>query len=202
MLQTQTVSSELLELLIQLMNEKAFASFALAGGTSLALQIGHRSSVDIDLFGEAEIQYDLFLDLLNDLGKTTLSKRTKNIFILEVNGIKIDFVNYKYSLLDEIHIVDGIRLLSTKDIAAMKIAAITGRGSKKDFIDLYFLLKSFSLSEIMHFYSQKYHDGSTFLALKSLVYFDDADIEPQPKMFVDFDWDECKQYILEEVRRL
>ncbi len=202
MLQTQTVIPELLELLIKLMKEEAFADFALAGGTSLALQIGHRNSVDIDLFGSSEIQHDSFSALLSNYGNVEESRNTKNIFIVEVNKIKVDIVNYRYSLLDDILVLDGIRMLSKKDIAAMKINAITGRGNKKDFIDLYFLLKDFSLREIMGFYNQKYYDGSEFMALKSLAYFEDADIQPEPKMFKEFDWNECKRYILEETRKL
>lgn len=202
MLQTQTVSPELLELLIWLMNEKTFADFSLAGGTSLALQIGHRNSVDIDLFGRSEIQHDLFFDVLGEYGNVEVSRNTKNIFISEVNGIKVDFVNYKYPVLDKFMVVNGVRMFSKKDIAAMKIGAITGRGSKKDFIDLYFLLEDFSLREILDFYNQKYYDGSEFMALKSLTYFDDADSQPQPKMFKEFNWEKCKNFILEETRKL
>lgn len=184
------------------MYEKTFADFALARGTSLALQTGHRNSIDIDLFGKSEIDHDLFFDILGNFGNVEISRNTKNIFIVEVNGIKVDFVNYKYPLLDEIVVGDGIRMFSKKDIAAMKIAAITGRGSKKDFIDLYFLLNDFSLLEIMGYYNQKYHDGSEFMALKSLAYFEDADLQPQPKMFKEFDWKMCKNHILEETKRL
>lgn len=202
MLQTQTVSPELLELLIWLMNEKTFADFSLAGRTSLALQIGHRNSVDIDLFGKSEIQHDLFFDVLGEYGNVEVSRNTKNIFISEVNGIKVDFVNYKYPVLDKFMVVNGVRMFSKKDIAAMKIGAITGRGSKKDFIDLYFLLEDFSLREILDFYNQKYYDGSEFMALKSLTYFDDADSQPQPKMFKEFNWEKCKNFILEETRKL
>src|SRR5690554_5749968 len=202
MLQTQTVAPDLLEFLKKLMNEKTFDGFALAGGTSLALQMGHRNSIDIDLFGKSEIQHDLFFDILSDFGNAGISRNSKNIFIAEVDGIKVDFVNYKYELLDEILVVDGIRLISKKDIAAMKVAAISGRGSKKDFIDFYFLLQDFSLREILDFYNRKYHDGSEFLAVKSLMYYDDADIQPQPQMFKDFDWNECKRYILEETKKL
>src|SRR5690554_6381891 len=200
MLQTQTVDSELLELLKWIMYEKTFADFALARGTSLALQTGHRNSIDIDLFGKSEIDHDLFFDILGNFGNVEISRNTKNIFIVEVNGIKVDFVNYKYPLLDEIVVGDGIRIFSKKDIAAMKIAAITGRGSKKDFIDLYFLLNDFSLLEIMGYYNQKYHDGSEFMALKSLAYFEDADLQPQPKMFKEFDWKMCKKHILAETK--
>lgn len=143
-----------------------------------------------------------FFDILGDYGNAEISRSSKNIFIVEVNGVKVDFVNYKYPLLGKIIVVDDVRMLSKKDIAAMKIAAITGRGSKKDFIDLFFLLKEFSLREILDYYNQKYHDGSEFMALKSLTYFEDADIQPQPKMFKEFDWNECKKSILEEVKKV
>lgn len=84
----------------------------------------------------------------------------------------------------------------------MKLNSIPGRGSKKDFVDLYFLLKEFTLPEIIEFYLQKYKDGSKFLVVKSLSYFEDADEFDNPKMFKEFSWDNCKKIILEEVKRL
>ena len=190
MLQTQTVVPNLLELLKKIMNEKLFENYFLVGGTALALQIGHRNSIDIDLFGDNEISEDEFINKLGEFGKVIVTQSTKNILIAKIEGVKVDFVNYVYPLLSNPIQMDSIRMLSKADIAAMKLNAIAGRGSKKDFIDLYFLLKEFSLKEIMNFYNEKYHDGSEFMALKSLVYFDDADMQPQPKMLIDFDWDE------------
>ncbi len=171
MLQTQTVVPDLLELLREIMNEKLFSNFNLVGRTSLALQMGHRNSIDIDMFGNSEIDTELFIEKLKNYGKVIITKSTKNILITKINEIKVDFVSYKYPLLDNCLVVDNIRMLSTKDIAAMKLSAIAGRGSKKDFIDLYFLLEKFSLAEILSFYTQKYHDGSAFMVQKSLTYF-------------------------------
>lgn len=202
MLHTQSVSSKLLELLNAIMNSDSFADFALAGGTSLALQIGHRSSVDIDLFGKSEINKDVFLDILSELGSVTTLQSSKNILILNIDTIKVDFVNYKYPLLDNILLINNIRLLSKKDIAAMKLNAILGRGSKKDFIDLYFLLKEFSLKDMIGFYNQKYSDGSEFLVLKSITYFDEADMQPEPVMYSDFNWELCKDKIIEAFNTL
>jgi hypothetical protein len=128
MLQTQTVIPELLELLRKLMSDNTFSAFNLVGGTSLALQMGHRNSIDIDLFGNAEIDVDLFIDNLGSFGQVVVTKSSKNILITNVNEIKVDFVNYKYPLLSDILIEDNIRMLSTKDIAAMKLNAIAGRG--------------------------------------------------------------------------
>lgn len=111
-------------------------------------------------------------------------------------------MNYKYPLLTDILVKDNIRMFSFKDIAAMKLNAIAGRGSKKDFIDLYFLLKEFSLQEILSFYGRKYHDGSLFMVEKSLNYFDDADLQLQPIMYKDFDWEMCRKTIIEAVLKL
>lgn len=202
MLQTQTTNPELLELLKKLMKDDFFKNFILVGGTSLALQLGHRNSVDIDLFGNQNIDREVFEEKLKEYGITEVAQSTKNIFISSINNIKVDFVNYNYPLLKQFKTIENIRLASLEDIAAMKLNAIMGRGSRKDFIDLYFLLKEFSMKEILDFYNKKYADGSQFLVLKSLVYFDDADIQPQPKMFRDFDWEDCKKTILEEVFKL
>lgn len=202
MLQTQTVVPELLELLNKLMSEKLFSEFNLVGGTSLALQLGHRNSVDIDLFGNQTINQILFKEKLTEYGAVQISQSSENILITKIDNIKVDFVNYKYSLLNDYLVVDNIRMVSTQDIAAMKLNAIMGRGSRKDFVDLYFLLKEFSMEEIFNFYKQKFNDGSEFLVLKSLTYFDDAELQPQPIMFKDFNWETCKQKILEEVSKL
>ena len=202
MLQTQTVSPDLLELLEKIMKLNSFNDYLLVGGTSLALQLGHRNSIDIDLFGNCEIDEELFTRTLNEFGTFEVFKKSKNILITSINGVKVDFVNYRYPLLRDYLVIDGIRMASKEDIAAMKINAIAGRGSKKDFIDLYFLLNEFSLSEIIDFYLQKYFDGSKFMAIKSLSYFSDADIDQTPDVYLDFNWETCKQKIIEEVLKL
>lgn len=192
MLQTQTIQPELLELLKKIMSSSIFNGFNLVGGTSLALQIGHRFSVDIDMFGKQEIDEFEFVDELSNFGKVIVIKKSKNVLILSVNGIKVDFVNYKYPLLEEITIVENIRLASDKDISAMKLNAIAGRGSRKDFIDLHFLLQKYSLKEMISFYNTKYADGSEFMVLKSLTYFEDAESEEIPILFQKLDWNEVK----------
>lgn len=202
MLQTQTVVPELMELLKKIMSENLFSDFILVGGTSLSLQMGHRNSIDIDLFGNSEINFELFIEKLSEYGDVKVAQSTKNILITKINDVKVDFVNYKYPLLTDCLYTDNIRMLSTKDIAAMKLNAIAGRGSKKDFIDLYFLLNEFSLREILSFYEEKFSDGSVFMVQKSLTYFEDADFQLQPKMFLDFNWETCKQKIIEEVLKL
>ena len=118
-----------------------------------------------------------------------------------VNQIKVDFVDYsRYPWIDNPVIGDGFVLASDKDIAAMKINAIIGRGTRKDFIDVYALLQHYSLSEIMEFYKMKYPEFSEYRALLSLTYFDDAEMQDMPVMFMDTPWETIKSGIVEAVK--
>ena len=195
MLHYKTIDTETLELLKKIQEIPAFSNLRLVGGTSLALQIGHRKSIDLDLFGKVEHDEFTIVDILNKLGQVTLLKKSENINIYTINGIKVDIVNYPYSWLKDIVFEDTLRLAGVEDIAAMKLAAITNRGTKKDFIDLYFLLKQYGLEELLDFYKNKYHDGSIFLVIKSLSYFDDAEEEAMPDMCVAIKWKDVKDHI-------
>jgi hypothetical protein len=172
-----------------------FSEMRLVGGTALALQMGHRQSIDIDLFGKFTADEFELSKELGDLGQFNILKKTKNILISNINGIKVDIVNYPYKWIGEPIISDGIVMAGKHDIAAMKIAAITGRGTKKDFIDLFFLLQDFSLSEILVDYEKKYHDGNIFMAVKSLNYFADAEEEQMPFMLKNVEWETVKSNI-------
>lgn len=200
MLHRKTVAAELLALLDSLMSIGELDGLRLVGGTALALQIGHRTSTDIDLFGKHGLDE---LSLANALRIFDDSKKlggSHSIQIYLINGIKVDIVNYPYPWLKPQVVWEGIRMSAVEDIAAMKIAAITQRGSKKDFIDLYFILRQFSLKELMAFYKEKIADGNEWLALRSMSYFDDADIQPTPTMFQQFSWEEIKFHIAQEVK--
>jgi hypothetical protein len=109
-------------------------------------------------------------------------------------------VNYQYPWLGEEILVEGIRLNTIKDIGAMKLSAITGRGTKKDFIDLSVLLEKFSLKELMNSYLTKYRDGSEFLVLKSLGYFNDAEEDEMPEMIIEKSWEQVKSEIKSALR--
>lgn len=202
MLQTHTVSPECLELLKQISGNDFFSEFVLVGGTALALQMGHRNSIDLDFFGSKEIEEERYIAELSQFGKVQKVTSSKNILITIVNGIKVDFVHHQYPWIGEKKIIENIPLASKKDIAAMKLEAISGRGSKKDFIDLYFLLTVFSLEEIIGFWREKYPQFSEFGMLKSITYFEDADENPLPDIFFDFDWEICKNKIRSEFEKL
>ena len=202
MLHLETIEPKTLELLRRLQSLPIFEHSRLVGGTALALQLGHRKSIDLDMFGNIDASPEEVLEACKEAGVLEISKTSKNIHIYWVDGIKVDCVNYPYKWLDECRIPDGIRLASVRDIAAMKVSAIINRGTKKDFIDLHFLMKEMSLNKILDLYDQKYPDGSRFIAIKSLTYFEDAESDPMPYMFSDITWEEIKVSIINEVRKL
>lgn len=195
MLFYQTIDTKTLELLKEIQKVDIFKKLRLVGGTALALQIGHRISVDLDFFGILEADKISIINALNKMGEVKTISSTENINIYTINDIKVDIVNYPYPWLSDSVIKDDLYLADVRDIAAMKLAAITGRGSKKDFVDIYFLLKRYSLDQLLAFYTKKYKDGSVFLVLRSLAYFDDADLELMPRLFKTLSWDTVKTNI-------
>lgn len=202
MLQRATIESKTLELLRYIQSLDVFSNLRLVGGTALALQLGHRKSVDLDFFGIIDFRNVDFANLGSTIKSVTALKRSDNINVFNINGIKVDFVNYSYPWLEDKIDIEGIAMASIKDIGAMKIAAITNRGSRKDFVDIYFLLENYTLKEIISFYEEKFRDASKYLALKSLSYFEDAEKEPMPVMLKDFSWGEAKEKIIRELKFL
>lgn len=200
MLQYKTIEPGTLQLLKSLQTLPLLQGLRLVGGTALALQLGHRKSVDLDLFGDFSAEGIEVRDTLEEQFSVSVIKESKNIKIYQVDGIKVDLVNYsRYPWIDNPIEEDGITLAGIKDIAAMKVAAIIGRGTKKDFIDMNRLLQIYSLKEILDMYMQKYPDGSLFIAMKSLSYFEDAESDPMPFMFDEIDWGVVKASIREAI---
>jgi predicted nucleotidyltransferase component of viral defense system len=117
-----------------------------------------------------------------------------------INEVKVDIVNYRYEWIEAAVKSEDIILAGLKDIAAMKMAAITNRGNKKDFVDIYYLLNHYSLKQMLELYSQKYTDGSVFNVVRSLTYFVDAEENNMPKMTVPIEWEEIKNTIRLNVR--
>ncbi|MEA1877629.1 MAG: nucleotidyl transferase AbiEii/AbiGii toxin family protein [Bacteroidota bacterium] len=199
MLHLSTIDTTTLELLKSLMLIEEFSNLRLVGGTALALQIGHRRSIDLDLLGEVNFETLDKTAAFRNFDKVTALSASKNINIYSIDDVKVDFVNYSYPWLQDQLVEDGVRLADIEDIAAMKLAAITGRGSRKDFIDIYFLLQNHSLREMLAFYKKKYFDASEYLVLKSLTYFDDAEDDIDVAVAKEISWDKIKAYILSSV---
>lgn len=173
----------------------------LVGGTALALQYGHRTSIDLDFFGDFDLDFD-FTGIFGAIGTVRQLSKSKSIRAFLLDGVKIDLVHYaQYPWIDDPVIEEGITLASPLDIAAMKVQAIDGRGSRKDFVDLYYLLKHFSLEEILQFYERKYPQGSRLRALMGMAYFDDAEASPMPHIFDEITWPQIRTHIQKEVAK-
>lgn len=199
MLHFETIEPKALDLLKKIQANSHFSVTRLAGGTALALQIGHRKSIDLDFFGNIELEPTELGEELKTFGSVITRSANRKIQRYMVCNIQLDFVQYDYPWLDESITINGLRLASPRDIAAMKLSAITNRGTRKDFVDLAFLLRQFSLHDMLQFYKNKFSDGEIFSVLKSLVYFNDAEEDPMPNMLVPFDWKAAKQQIANAV---
>ena len=204
MLHFETVDAETLELLRRLQAHPALAETRLVGGTALALQLGHRVSVDLDFFGKWDYSLDLCA-VLSETGNVEKESGTSDgkMLFLYVDNVKVDCVSYEmYRWLDPPVEESGVRLAGVRDIAAMKISAVTNRGTRKDFVDVARLLQDYPLSTIFEWYLAKYPAANPALALRSLSYFADAETMPLPRMLVPFDWENAKRRICAAVREL
>ncbi len=203
MLQFQTVESNTLELLRSLMQKEYLNSFVLVGGTALALQLGNRKSIDLDLFSNTDFSSnELLISLLDDY-QIVVNNQLSQTLISTINEVEVDFIKFHYPFIRPIVIIENIRMASLEDIAAMKLDAITGRGSKKDFYDLFFLLKQYSIDELFSFYTEKYPHQTTFHVARSLTYFEDAEMQPNPVVFdKTITWEVVKQKIISSIQTL
>ncbi len=201
MLSIQTIQPDTLELLKRMSAFPELSATRLVGGTALALQYGHRMSVDLDFFGQLPNDKEELIAIAKQVGEVVVFNKSNFILQMTINNVKVDFVDYsRYTWIDEPVRGDGFVLASDKDIAAMKVNAIMGRGTRKDFVDLFVLLQHYSLAEILNFYKQKYPEYSEYRALLSMTYFEDAEMQDMPKMFIDTPWDEMKKSITQGVK--
>ena len=177
----------------------------LAGGTACALQIGHRISVDLDFFTPKEFNAKELARSLKNIGKFELDMQKWGTILGDLERIKFSVFVYKYPVLFPFRSLFGINILDLRDIAAMKIDAISTRGIRRDFIDLYFICQSgISLNKILEFYDHKFGTlASNIIHIqKSLVYFVDAEMTAMPKMLKKAAWGDVKKYFESEVRKL
>ncbi len=195
MLHLETVEPATLVLLKNIQTNPAFEHFRLVGGTALALQFGHRKSIDLDFFGDIDFDTINFEAELIKAGEVQNLMARRSIRTYSISGVKVDFVQYPYPWIGEKVIEDGVTMADLKDISAMKMAAITNRGAKKDFFDLYLLLDHLSLKEMVNNYVKKYHNASVFLLYKSLNYFEEAEDDDNPEILNNTSWDQVKDRI-------
>jgi len=178
--------------------------FYMAGGTALALQIGHRTSLDFDFYTENKfVSEKIHQELRKRFNEVVLLQKSEETLIVKVDNVAISFFCYPYPLIHPEIRCKEIYLASKEDIAAMKIIAISDRGAKRDFIDVYFLLKEFSLKEIFDFVKKKYPEFNIYVGLRGLAYFADAEKKQQRKLYLfrSVSWVEIKKFLIKEVRK-
>lgn len=170
----------------------------LGGGTAIALQIGHRQSVDLDWFTPYEFNEKLWQMKWETRFGFNLTTRDWQTLSGNAKGVKTALYFYKYPLIEPTTSFNGIEIAGLKDLAAMKIDAVLSRGTKRDFIDIYFLSRQFGPEKLFEFYDQKYGhlDDREIMIRKALIYFADADEEEMPRMVEPLDWSAVKEYFL------
>lgn len=190
MLYTQTVAPRTLELLKKLEAEPSLAAFNLAGGTALALYLGHRKSVDLDLFTPQSFdakKLETFLadkyGFRTDFMETDTLKGT-------IDGVKVDCIAHRYDYLRPPYEESGIRLYDMEDIIAMKLSAIADNGSRlKDFVDIACLSTRHTFYDMLKCYERKFPEANVIRPFKAITYFDDIDFEEDVIMLnFEYDW--------------
>lgn len=178
-------------------------NYYLAGGTALSLHFGHRFSNDLDFFSQNPATPETIRVELAKLGNLEIIQNEEGTFNGILNDSKLSFFVYPYGLLDPVLDFGGVGVADVADIACMKIDAISSRGTKRDFIDLYFICRKFKPIEgLLELYSKKYRKVkfNKLHLVKSLVYFDDAEGEIMPEMIEKVEWEEVKKFFLEKVK--
>ena len=182
--------------------------FYLGGGTALALRLGHRISQDLDLFANIEsldddFRHSIIEKLRQDHAVKVLRDSVFGL-ILEANGQAISFFSYGYPMLESTDLVSGVQIAGILDIGLMKMDAVAGRGTRRDFYDLYFIASRVSLDELFAQSSKKYPTSRGFemRVLVALVDFDVADQQDEPTLLLPAEWSEVKAFFITEARRL
>lgn len=178
----------------------------LAGGTALALLLGHRKSVDLDFFCSEKLEAAELLTVLQRIGDFQVRRNDPGTLTAQVEGVEVSFIRYEYPMLDSpVKSEFGPPIAQIRDIACMKLSAIMGRGSRRDFVDLYAVCaQDHSLAEVYEWFQQKYRGISydPYHLARSLVCFLDAEEERMPVMLWPCRWDEVKAFFVRESQRV
>jgi predicted nucleotidyltransferase component of viral defense system len=200
MLYKETVKPGTLGLLKELMHIKELEQFRLVGGTALSLLLGHRESIDLDLFTDEPFDRELIINKLTDTFPLLSFEGIKSprLFFTYINDVKVDFVNTFEKFSYDYNVIEGIRFAATEEIIALKLNVIAGRGAKKDFWDLYELLNHYSFDQMISFYQKKYPNNALVMIAKSITYFAEADLQPDPSCFKNLKWEGVKKDIIKK----
>jgi len=201
----QILSQETKNNLEKIIEAGIIKDFYLAGGTAVALHLMHRLSIDLDFFTKEDFDRTSLVQKIIIIGKFSIEKEAENSLIGVFNNTRITFIKYSYPLLFNLRTMEGMSVADPRDIGCMKITAISARGMKKDFIDLFFICREvIQLKDLVILFKKKYRsvDYNLIHILKSLIYFEDSDNEPMPNMIIPIAWQEVKNYFIKEVEQI
>ncbi len=201
-----TITEDMRLILLEFSQSATAESFYLAGGTALALQIGHRTSVDLDFFSPNEDIPSIRPVLENSLSSfpNTLADSSWGNLVYLTKTIRVGFYRYGFPLVAPLVEIEGIRIASIEDIALMKLDAMLSRAARKDFYDLYFICKHMPLKHLFNIADQKYPSVRDFetQATKRLVYFENAENESEPYLMDTISWQTVKEYFIKQAREI
>jgi len=190
--------------LLALREASLLDQFYLAGGTGLALQLGHRLSHDLDFFATDFFNEETLLQRVQNLEAFSLTSKAPHTIHATIRKTKVSFLGYVYPLLfSTVRFLD-VAVADPRDIACMKISAIASRGTKRDFIDLYMCAQRFGIADLLLLFERKYEKASyqKMHLLKSLVFFEDAEKDPMPDMLVPVEWPAVKRFFVREAAQI
>jgi len=195
MLREETVEPATLELLKKIVTLPELKPFRLVGGTALSLLFGHRKSIDLDFFTDKPLEKDILIPAIEDnFGVIiTTNDRSKSIYQCIIQNVKVDFVSVRDPFLNPVQIIDQIPFADTKDLIALKLNAVKGRGVKKDFWDVARLLQNYTFDELFQFYHDRYNYDDTFAVIRSVAYFTDAENTIEPESLDGMTWEKVKK---------
>jgi len=202
MLQTQTVKEGTLGLLKTLMHDEKLSHFCLVGGTALALYMGHRKSIDIDLFSQQSFDYVELEEYLMDMYDFQATRKRNATLIGKINSVKVDCIGYNYPLVEPVNEYDGIRIYSMSDIAAMKLTAISQSGDRlKDFVDIAFMSSRMSFEDMLKAFEKKFPKTSVMTAARGITFFEDIDFSTEIDLMKGtFKWKTVEKRLNEMVK--
>ncbi len=203
----ETVTTEMRELLKWAGQQDFISPFYLAGGTALALQMGHRKSVGLDFFSQSDEVHERTRQRIIRAVAERDGQVIENVdgnLVLLVDEIRIGFFRYGYELLEPFEQLENVNVASMLDIGLMKLDALIGRGSRKDFFDLYVIAEQYPLEELLQAGAKKYPTSRDFalMAVESFVLFDNAERDVQPELMIDVTWQEVLEYFSEQAKLL
>ncbi len=200
----ETISSEMALILNNFSNiPLIYTNFYLAGGTGLALHLGHRKSIDLDFFSEKKFNSEIITSTLTKInGKITFAEEDTVYAVM--SGVKISFMLYNYPILKDFILFNQIKIADMEDIVCMKVIAISQRAEKKDFFDMFEILKIISPITIKELILKKYGENriNCYHILKSLFYFKDAEDSVEPMSLNNTRWKDVKDFFIKNEKTL